>query len=176
MVAIYALKDPNSGDIKYVGKTQDTVERLKKHIRDARRDSRKHTPVYQWVNSLVAMGQQPVIEVIEMCSKSCWQESEVRAIAKHRAEGSLLNVAKGGDEPFCSKEQRAVNGRNNARKVHDDPRRKEIWRLKQALGFDLIFFKKNGMAEIHNRIVAKLKIAGNKCPSLFGDYLLLKEM
>ncbi len=41
-----------------------------------------------------------------------WQSVERLAISDARASGvRLLNVADGGDEPYCSKEVRAANAR-----------------------------------------------------------------
>lgn len=44
-----------------------------------------------------------------------WRADEVRLISEAKANGArLLNVAEGGDEPFCSLEVRQANGRKVA--------------------------------------------------------------
>lgn len=108
--AIYALCCPDTGEIRYIGKANDPMARLKSHLRDARR---RRTPVYDWMNSLFRAGKVPQLRVL-MQSQD-WKADERRLIAEHRATGSrLLNLADGGDEPHCPTEVRAANGRRNA--------------------------------------------------------------
>ena len=130
-VAIYALADPATGEIRYIGKANKPEERLKTHLRDAKRRS---TPVYCWLRKLAAQGAQPVMRVLEW---SCdWVEAERRLIAQHREAGArLLNVAEGGNEPACSKAQRAINGAVAAAK-----RNPAIWRYHRHLGSMLHYF------------------------------------
>lgn len=106
---IYALIDPRDGAVRYIGKANDSAKRLKSHIRDARREARR-TPVYAWIRKIVSMGMMPSFRVLETTDD--WKEAERRHIAEARARGErLLNVADGGDEPFCPPEVRAANGR-----------------------------------------------------------------
>lgn len=130
-VAIYALTDPATGEIRYIGKANKPEARLKTHLRDAKRRS---TPVYCWLRKLAAQGAQPVMRVLEW---SCdWVEAERRLIAQHREAGArLLNVAEGGNEPACSKAQRAINGAAAAAKRNPD-----IWRYHRHLGSMLHYF------------------------------------
>ena len=111
--SIYALTDPRTGAVRYIGKANDPAKRLKGHMRDARR---RQTPVYAWINKLVRLGMAPGLLVLEAdCAD--WRESERRLIAEARARGDrLLNVADGGDEPHCPPEVRKANSdRLNAR-------------------------------------------------------------
>lgn len=106
MPEIYALTDP-TGEIRYIGKANNSRARFKGHLRDAKR---RKTPVYAWIRKLEKIGQRPGLTVLEICDD--WQSAEQRLIADHRAAGArLLNVADGGDEPFCSCEQRRTLGR-----------------------------------------------------------------
>ena len=124
MAEIYALTDPD-GSIRYIGKANVAADRLKGHMRDAQRRS---MPVYVWIRKLVAAGSVPGLVVLEVSDE--WQEAERRLIAFHRAAGApLLNVAKGGDEPYCPASVRAANGRANAQK-----RNKRKWALMRSLG------------------------------------------
>ena len=49
-VEIYALLCPNTKDVRYIGKANDSEKRLKSHIRDSRR---RNTPVYCWIKKLL---------------------------------------------------------------------------------------------------------------------------
>ena len=124
-VAIYALSDPRTGEVRYIGKANNPCARLKSHIRDSRR---RNTPVYCWIRHLHNSGIAPVMSVMEWAQD--WREAEKRQISAHRANGArLLNVADGGDEPFCSTEQRKRNGANSARK-----RDKTTWAVRRMVG------------------------------------------
>jgi hypothetical protein len=124
LAEIYALTDPD-GSIRYIGKANVAADRLKGHMRDARR---RPTPVYAWIRKLADGGKAPGLLVLEVADD--WREAERRLIALHRAAGArLLNVAEGGDEPFCPVHVRAANGRANAAK-----RSKRKWRLMREMG------------------------------------------
>src|ERR1700753_3270619 len=98
-VEIYALRDPETNEIRYIGKANNSQARLKSHLRDART---RRTPVYSWINSLLRRGLSPDMIVLETCGPDVWKEREIALIAQYRAASSrLLNVADGGDEPFC---------------------------------------------------------------------------
>lgn len=151
MIEIYALCDPDDGTIKYVGKAVCSKKRLKSHLRDSRR---RNTPVYQWIRSLE---KAPELKVLEVVFEYEWKDAERRWIEEYR--GQILNLAKGGNEPFCPLEVRAENGRNNAAK-----RDYEMWRLKKAIGEN---FKRGYASE-------KAKEIMRSRPDLFaqfGEYL-----
>lgn len=89
--AIYVLRCPDSGDVRYVGKAKDPAKRMETHLWSGR----GQRPVVCWVRALRAAGKRPVMEVVEWAAD--WEACEQRWIAAHRAEGArLLNVAAGG--------------------------------------------------------------------------------
>ena len=101
--SIYGLYD-SAGCLRYIGKANDPRKRLDGHMRDARR---RRTPLYDWINK----HGRPAMRVIEADCED-WKASERRLIAEARARGDkLLNIADGGDEPFCPPEVRSANGR-----------------------------------------------------------------
>lgn len=107
MASIYALCDPDTAEVRYIGKANDPEKRLLGHIRDAKV---RQTPVYAWIRKLTAAGLAPEMVVIRRGCKD-WKAEERALIAAGRALGlRLLNVADGGDEPFMTREQRARNG------------------------------------------------------------------
>lgn len=170
-VAIYALTDPRTGADRYIGKANDAARRFKGHLRDARR---RDTPVYRWIRKLEREGMVPGMRVLGMVKPERWQEAEGLFIERARREAlkagtHLLNVSAGGDQPFCSTETRAENGRRNAAAIHSDPFRKKIWKLKQSIGLDL----KQGY--MSNAARAKLRQAARDCPELFGAYAAIPD-
>ena len=102
--SIYGLVDPRDGSIRYIGKANDPASRLKGHMRDR---FRRDTPVYRWMRKV---GMPGLVVLSADCDD--WRQEERRLIAEARARGDrLLNVADGGDEPYCPPEVRSNNGR-----------------------------------------------------------------
>ena len=109
---IYGLYDPNTNELRYIGKANDSKKRLASHLRDARR---RDYPVYRWINKLLSKNQLPIMKVLLVTDSESWREDEKRIIKENRESGvKLLNVAEGGDEPYCSRETRAANGKKNS--------------------------------------------------------------
>lgn len=130
-VELYALSDPETGEVRYLGKANDSQKRLKSHLRDS---LRRRTPVYDWIRSLTVRGLTPNVTVL-MCAWD-WREAERTLIAQARAEVGrrLLNVADGGDEPFCPLHVRQENARKNTAARLADPQKTLIHALLQRLG------------------------------------------
>ena len=108
MTAIYALCHPETMELRYIGKANQPRERLAGHLRDSR--TRK-TPLYAWVRKLTAAGLKPEVVILRECSGN-WRKDEQELIARGRVHGHrLLNLADGGDQPYCSPEQRTKNAK-----------------------------------------------------------------
>jgi hypothetical protein len=155
MAEIYGLYHPITGELRYIGKANDSLKRLKSHLRDSKT---RNTPLYVWVRELIEIGIIPEFKVL--IKTDDWQKSEIELIAFYRKSGAnLLNIAIGGNEPFCSKEIRANNGRNNAEKIHSNPKSKRLWHLKKMLSHNLKFLLKIGRYEKIAEI--KLRLSNN---------------
>lgn len=91
---IYALFDPRNNSIRYVGKTTNRCsERLRCHVWDRRRSHKRN-----WIQSLLAIGLLPRLEIIEAVPRERWREAERFWITYLRFLGcQLTNVAAGGD-------------------------------------------------------------------------------
>ncbi len=158
MAEIYALCEPDSGAIRYIGKANDSAKRLKSHMRDS---YRRDFPVYRWMRKLALGGKTPTLVVLETAEN--WQERERIIIAAHIAKGcALLNVAEGGDEPHCPKEVRAENGRKNAAAINADPKRKRMQQIKMNLSRAL----RDGYVSEGTK--AKMRLAAQTNPKEFG--------
>ena len=92
-VFIYGLIDPRDGEVKYVGKTKNLQERLKTHIKEARRTN---TPKNAWILSLRRLGMRPEIGVLEEVLEEEWEYYEQWWIAFFRQQGLLKNMCDGG--------------------------------------------------------------------------------
>lgn len=92
---IYALTDPRSQEIRYVGITRFDIDtRLKRHLISSKseRNHRAH-----WISQLVSLGMIPEIQLLERVKEEYAEEAERYWIAKKRAEGfRLTNSTDGG--------------------------------------------------------------------------------
>lgn len=93
MITIYALLQPETKEIRYIGKTNSPLhKRLSGHLKDKCNCYRTH-----WLRSLRI---RPEIVVIEKCADDIWEERERFWIAHYRSLGcNLVNQTIGGDGP-----------------------------------------------------------------------------
>lgn len=105
---IYALCDPNTKEIKYIGHTTIGLTRLRSHMR-LRKDKRQHTAKkYEWIKSLIENGQHFDYMVVEYCNNSQdLDEAEIFWIEYFKMIGcNLFNIQKGGN--ITSEENRKI--------------------------------------------------------------------
>lgn len=93
-VYIYALGDPDTCAIRYIGKSIRPAERLQNHMNEVSNCHRSH-----WLQSLKKAGKRPLMTIIEQITGDMpWQPSERYWIARGRALGwPLTNNTDGGD-------------------------------------------------------------------------------
>lgn len=154
--SIYGLYDGN-GDLRYIGKANNPIERLKTHMRDAKR---RNTPLYSWINK----NGCPEMRILE---SDCvdWRSSEIRFISEALRRGErLLNLAKGGDEPFCPPIVRSSNAKKLNDKIQGDDKFRKLCYTKKILGASI----KRGM--VRNETRAKMRELAKVMPSMFGDW------
>lgn len=91
---MYALCEPVTGEVRYIGYSQDPAERHGKHLRDRSKTYKCH-----WIKKLLRSGLAPQLRV--MCVVEDAAEAkrvEVALIAMHRRRGArLTNGTSGGD-------------------------------------------------------------------------------
>jgi hypothetical protein len=166
---IYGLFDPDSGELRYVGKAKSAAERLKRHLVESRNLSR---PVNNWIRKLVADGKLPRMSVLESVPESEWKSAEIRLIAQHRQTSNLLNLADGGDRPSQTPVQRA-NAARAASKARDaDPRWKAFWAAKRDYGRLATQTLKEGDVFAHWCMRIHMHRRAERRPDLFGDWYL----
>lgn len=93
---IYALCEPDSTIVRYIGKTSQTVEqRISGRMGAARVNTHVHAHRYEWLRSLG--GARPAYIVLEMCDGDEVNEREKQWIAFGRTLWDLTNGTAGGD-------------------------------------------------------------------------------
>ena len=96
-IVIYGLADPNSRELRYIGKTSKSLkQRLNGHIRD---NSKCHR--VNWIKGLMKIGLMPEIFVIEETTEDYWEREERWFINYFRAIGcNLTNGTDGGEGSY----------------------------------------------------------------------------
>lgn len=95
LTTIYALCDPSTGEVRYIGKTRTALkDRLDAHMAAARRRTGRGY-VFCWIRSL---NERPVMRSLLVISEEFSAAAEVYAIAIYRSMGyRLTNLTAGGD-------------------------------------------------------------------------------
>lgn len=98
IVKIYALIDPFTDEVRYIGKTiYEPEERLKGHIKESNKKT-NNTHKNNWINSLLIKNIKPNILILDIVKEKGWQFWEQWWIALFKSWGSnLTNHTDGGD-------------------------------------------------------------------------------
>lgn len=96
LVTIYALGDPRSGLVRYVGQTVNLQARTEKHV--GGRTDQRNPELRGWLAELRRAGLEPQVRVLEECrTPGVADAQEKHWIRKFIAEGlDLLNRCDGG--------------------------------------------------------------------------------
>lgn len=100
MFYIYALLDPNTKGIRYIGKSIDYLERYKEHLLPS--NLKKPTHKVLWIKSLLNQNLKPDVIIIDTAaSHEEANEKEISFIAHYKNLGiKLTNATLGGDGKF----------------------------------------------------------------------------
>lgn len=95
--SIYVLKNPDTDEVRYVGKTsKDLTRRLNQHIYDSESENRNKRK--NWITKILSQGKIPLIEEIDHCNWEDSQEKEIYWIKYYRDLGvNLVNSTDGGE-------------------------------------------------------------------------------
>ena len=92
---IYALLDPITKEVRYVGKADKPSKRFRRHLRE---NSTEATHKARWIKVLLDNGLRPLLEVIDEVLQSEWKAAEAAYISFYKEEGcNLVNGSPGGD-------------------------------------------------------------------------------
>lgn len=168
MASIYALVDPDTGELRYIGKANDPAKRLKGHMRESRRLMR---PVNQWVRSMCGAVEMVVLR--EDCED--WEGVERQLIADARKAGyPLLNVADGGAMPFTTLEQCKANGRKTAAIMRGEiPRRREFTAVELVIDtYEWLarYAVKHGYQRILQKVLNRMALRYREDPVAYAQW------
>lgn len=94
---IYALKDPTTGLVRYIGKADRPDRRLSVHLASKEKGHRTN-----WIKSLVDRGLRPELEIVDEVPFEEWPMWEIAYIENFRELGyPLTNLTVGGEGSLC---------------------------------------------------------------------------
>lgn len=146
-ILIYGLVDPRTNEIRYVGKTTQTLnKRLSQHLCS----NKKHNPhKFNWINQLKTLNLKPTIILIESCNDKNWVEREKHYILTIE---NLTNITQGGENGLFFSKEIIEKISKGVKKAWSNKEFREKQSLKQKE-----FWSNN-----ENRINQGLKIVGSK--------------
>jgi hypothetical protein len=126
---IYTLSDPRTNEVRYVGKTNNPVQRRSAHgVLTREVKSKKKS----WIKKLKSLGLKPVFEIIEEVEESEWKFWEKYWIEQFRVWGfRLTNHTSGGDG--------CVSGNNTSFKKGNIPWNKDKKQKKNCAVCNQVF-------------------------------------
>lgn len=76
-IYIYALHDPRTDEIRYIGGTKNPDSRVAQHM-----NSRGSSPKNRWFRELRSLGLEPILRVLEVADEATWRRREQYWIRK----------------------------------------------------------------------------------------------
>jgi len=135
MIYIYTLtNDKDTNDIRYIGKTTNLKNRLRKHLSNysLKIDTYKNN----WIKKELLLGNKILIHSIEEVNENNWQEREIYWIKKYKDLGyNLTNTTLGGDGLIL--EKNIIEKRNSTRIKNNLETKKEeieLFKIKEIDG------------------------------------------
>ena len=74
MTYIYALEDPNTNEVRYIGKSDAPKSRCANHLAMSKADVNIHKK--RWIAKLKRNGQKPNLIILERVPEREWQDRE----------------------------------------------------------------------------------------------------
>lgn len=96
---IYALIDPETNTIRYIGKSDNPKKRLRLHLTEAR-TSKRESHRLNWLRKLLKNSQRPRIMILEECNVENWAFREKWWISKYKLISKLVNNTDGGEGAY----------------------------------------------------------------------------
>lgn len=124
-IFVYCLLDPNAGDCRYVGVSNNPIRRFKTHMMN-----RQNNPVkWSWIRNLKTQNKLPILKILEKTNELHWETRErwwIRYFKKKNQK--LTNLTNGGDGRFgipCSENtKQKISNSLMAHTVSEESRQK----------------------------------------------------
>jgi len=121
---IYILRNPNDGDVVYVGKTKNPKNRKRDHCRKCK--GKYRSLLDKWKNQILESGKFPVMEIIKECDISDVNFWEKHYISEYKSKFNILNMTEGGDglQNPNDEVRRKIGEKSKGRILDENTRRK----------------------------------------------------
>lgn len=163
-VFIYMLSDPDTGDVRYVGKTKDREARLKVHAAGGKEQNYRGN----LLRSFRVQGIKPYLTTLDEVPENEWPMWEAAYIQFFREQGcNLVNTTSGGEGVEQTPEIRAKIGNGNRGRKFG-PEIVERMRLRM-LGRTHSDETKAKMSEAHKGYVKSPEHCANLSAALKGN-------
>lgn len=130
---IYALADPITFEVRYVGKANDPYKRYCKHLVD-----KSNTHKAKWIRKLLSQGLLPIRQILEECDECEWENKEKDWISFEKMIGNNLTNGTDGGDGFRGhhSEEFKIKASERAKKNHfggwpKGKKHSESWKLAQ---------------------------------------------
>jgi group I intron endonuclease len=92
---IYALLDPLTREVRYIGKADNPKARLANHLAEANKRNNHRT---RWLRSVMNHGMKPILEILDEVPQHEWPSWEAAYIEFFLEQGcKLVNGTRGGE-------------------------------------------------------------------------------
>lgn len=102
---LYALCDPSTREIRYIGKSNYPARRLKQHLIQS---IKMYSHIGCWLRNILAAGNSPSMHILKEVPTDQWESAERNYIRGYRLMGcDLVNATDGGEGVTMTTEIRA---------------------------------------------------------------------
>jgi len=134
---IYALIDPISSQVRYVGKSNNPKQRFKAHLNKCRKHQ-KHKS--NWIEKLKILGLKPIFQIIDIVPIDEWKFWEKYWISQMKTWGfNLINYTSGGDGCTFSNRTSFKKGQNSKKVIGFNNNYIKIFEFSSATAASLYF-------------------------------------
>lgn len=153
-VFIYALKDPITGAIRYIGKSVNPKRRFLGHLGNIK----KNHYCANWIRSLKERGLRPELEILAQVPESEWPQWEIDYIEAFRSLGcDLVNFTRGGDSgPAMPGNKHPMFGKKHTSKAKEKNRIAHLGKIAWNRGLT------GGQLSLAHRAKISASLRGNK--------------
>lgn len=130
---IYTLSDPDTMLVRYIGRTNNLLDRYKRHLQKSYIEKYdKNTYKSNWIKSLLSRDKKPLMEILEICDNSNVMDLEIYWISQFRIWGfPLTNLSDGGEIPV------SWLGKTHTQKSKDKIRHSHNLHHRNVIQYDL---------------------------------------